>query len=252
MADIQEPVAENLHARLATTGITKKLNASSSVSVRTAVRDQRGILRGGSFAEEDLTTFAAFLPSLARDGAIACARTAKKIGGTRCSVGADSTEVGKSAIVRGRSVGEIYSAGGWLATHRAVAGEKGAIARVGSVGERDYAAVAKRAAACGRISEEADKCEPLLVEKPATACRRVIVEFHTATTLTAARTDSVGNTRIARAGAAEELCEAAWSITGLGAAVSDGNIPRGRAICELYRSMFAGDIGRSHKILRDP
>ena len=60
--------------------------------------------------------------------------------------------------------------------------------------------------------------------------------------------------RITRAGAVEELCDAAWSITGLGAAVSDvSSIPRGRAVCELYRSMLcAVDISRGHKFLRDP
>ena len=143
---------------------------------------------------------------------------------------------------------------GWFAILRALADEKSAIARVRSVGEGDCAAVSKRAAARGRVSEEANKCEPILVQNTAAARGRVIVEFHTATAVPAARTDGVGNTRIARAGAVEELCDAAWIITGLGAAVSDASpIPRGRAVCELYRSMLcAVDISRGHKILRDP
>ena len=117
MADIQEPVAENLHARLATTGITKKLNASSSVSVRTAVRDQRGILRGGSFGEEDLTTFTAFLPRRACECAIACARAAKKSGGTRRSVAGDSTGVGKVPLPAVEvSSKKTVPAGGWRFT----------------------------------------------------------------------------------------------------------------------------------------
>ena len=157
-------------------------------------------------------------------------------------------------MARGRTVGETYGAGAWLAIHIAAFGVKSAIARGGSVGEGDCAAVEKVAAACGRVSEKADKCEPARVEETSIASGRVIVEFHTATAVPAARTDGVGNTRTARAGAVEELCDAAWIITGLGAAVSDASpIPRGRAVCELYRSMLcAVDIGHSHKILRDP
>src|SRR5438094_36721 len=150
-ADVQERVAENLHARRAATGIIAKINGAPSASARAAVGNQRGVARG-------------------------------------------------------------------------------------------------------RVSEKADKWEPARVDEPSIAGGRVIVEFHTATAVPAARTDGVGNTRIARAGAVEELCDAAWIITGLGAAVSDASpIPRGRAVCELYRSMLcAVDIGHSHKILRDP
>ena len=253
-ADIKEAVAEKLHTRLATTGIIKKINASSSISVRIAVRDQRGIGCGGSLAEADPTTVAAFVPRLACEGAIACARVASKTGGTRRSIASLATGVGKSAIARGRSVGELCGAGGRLASDCAVVVEKSAIARVGRVGEGDCAAVEKPAVACRRVFEEADKCEPAPVEETSIAGGRVIVEFRTATAEPAARTDGVVNTHIARAGAVEELCDAAWIITGLGAAVSDVSpIPRSRAVSELYRSMLcAVDIRGSHKILSDP
>src|SRR5207249_9840846 len=123
-----------------------------------------------------------------------------------------------------------------------------------TVGERYSSTVVKGASACDRVTSKEVNCNPARFQDTSLAAGRDIVEFHTATAVPAARTDGVGNTRTARAGAVEQLCDAAWIITGLGAAVSDVSpIPRSRAVCELYRSMLcAVDIGHSHKILRDP
>src|SRR5439155_26512867 len=94
-ADVHEAVAKNLHARLTTTGITKKLNASSSVSGRAAVRNQRSVTRGRSVAELDATTFTAFLPRRAYEDAIACGRVVRKKGETWRTIVSVGTGLGK-------------------------------------------------------------------------------------------------------------------------------------------------------------